>query len=415
MTGPHDDHSFISAIRADPDSDVPRLLYADYLDGSDDPHDHARAELIRIQCALARDNGVDPRTKDLINREQTLLQQHIAAWCGSLDQWVSGVEFRRGMIEAACMEAKTFVQKGAILLERWPIRRILLSHVNDCLVDLAESPHLELIDTLDLCGNDLGNGGLNGLIRSPYLENLESLNLSFNRLDHQAVAVLARCGRLNNLQSLSLSDHGGIGNEAIRALAESPFRLKHLDLSGTGVTAEGIAILARHPSFHELRKLGLAGTPIQDAGLEALADTPLLSRWLSHNPQIDLRSTGISRWGARVLARCPAIRGVTDLNLSFNGLGDPGIRELTASPYLVNLRALDLVQIQVSDIGARALANSPLMQTLKRIDLRNNQLTDQGINVLWEHRTDFQMELETSGNFGSATLRTRKHSLGPRL
>lgn len=42
---------FIQAIVADPGNDVPRLIYADWLD---DRHECSRAELIRVQCTLAR-------------------------------------------------------------------------------------------------------------------------------------------------------------------------------------------------------------------------------------------------------------------------------------------------------------------------------------------------------------------------
>lgn len=42
---------FLRAILSEPDRDLPRLIYADYLD---DRHEHARAEFIRVQVELAR-------------------------------------------------------------------------------------------------------------------------------------------------------------------------------------------------------------------------------------------------------------------------------------------------------------------------------------------------------------------------
>src|SRR5262245_36042235 len=43
--------AFFEAIAAEPDSDAPRLVYADWLD---DRGEADRAELIRVQCELAR-------------------------------------------------------------------------------------------------------------------------------------------------------------------------------------------------------------------------------------------------------------------------------------------------------------------------------------------------------------------------
>lgn len=46
-----EDQSLIAAILNDPDDDLPRLVYADWLDEHSEPE---RAELIRVQCELAR-------------------------------------------------------------------------------------------------------------------------------------------------------------------------------------------------------------------------------------------------------------------------------------------------------------------------------------------------------------------------
>jgi uncharacterized protein (TIGR02996 family) len=44
---------FLSGIRAEPDDDAPRLVFADWLE---DQGDAERAEFIRVQCELARPN-----------------------------------------------------------------------------------------------------------------------------------------------------------------------------------------------------------------------------------------------------------------------------------------------------------------------------------------------------------------------
>lgn len=50
-----DGDAILAAIRASPDDDTPRLLYADWLDDLMTPEATARAAFIRVECRLARD------------------------------------------------------------------------------------------------------------------------------------------------------------------------------------------------------------------------------------------------------------------------------------------------------------------------------------------------------------------------
>ena len=78
---------FLRAIIADPADDLPRLVYADWLDENNDP---ARAEFIRVQCELAGLPEDDPRRPGLEDREHVLLEEHEAAWLGEAGRWLSG-------------------------------------------------------------------------------------------------------------------------------------------------------------------------------------------------------------------------------------------------------------------------------------------------------------------------------------
>ena len=44
--------AFLADIRAHPDDDAPRLIYADWLEETGGPTEAVRAEFIRLQCAL---------------------------------------------------------------------------------------------------------------------------------------------------------------------------------------------------------------------------------------------------------------------------------------------------------------------------------------------------------------------------
>src|SRR5262245_42543222 len=65
---------FINAICETPDEDTHRLVYADWLDERGRPGDTPLAELIRVQCALARLPD-DPRAEHLLAREKELIAE----------------------------------------------------------------------------------------------------------------------------------------------------------------------------------------------------------------------------------------------------------------------------------------------------------------------------------------------------
>ena len=69
----HLDDPFLNAIWADPGSDLPRLVYADFLDDHGQP---ARAEFIRVQCALTCDGLPAAEVAALQTREAELLTGH---------------------------------------------------------------------------------------------------------------------------------------------------------------------------------------------------------------------------------------------------------------------------------------------------------------------------------------------------
>ena len=56
-----DRDALLAAIRANPDEDTPRLMFADWLDEHGDDASRTRAEFIRLQCEIARlaDDGSD--------------------------------------------------------------------------------------------------------------------------------------------------------------------------------------------------------------------------------------------------------------------------------------------------------------------------------------------------------------------
>src|SRR5579871_3539435 len=92
-----DEQPFLDAILARSADDAPRLVYADYLDDTGDP---ARADLVRVQLALARLPDDHPRRPELADRQADLLRENLDRWTAPFAGLAAGVEFRRGLLDS---------------------------------------------------------------------------------------------------------------------------------------------------------------------------------------------------------------------------------------------------------------------------------------------------------------------------
>lgn len=398
-----DEQPFLDAAFDRYADDRPRLVYADFLDDSGEPE---RAELIRVQLALARLGEDDPRRPELSDRQSELLARNRAAWTAHLAGLVVSVDFRRGIPDSASVETATFLARGAELFHRLRVRRLRLLDPAPVMAKLAASPLLANVRELDLCSADLGTAGLAALVRSPHLKRLDALDLGFNGLDDTGVEVLARSVNLPDLTALALNDNDRITGDGLRALADSPFfaGLTALDVSGNDIGETGVRAVVASRSMARLRTFRANGNPIGDAGTAALANSPLLARMLKADSTLELRANAIGPTGAAALAACPALDSCTALDLSGNYLGDAGVTALLRSPHLGQLKALKLARNQLTDGGvtvARDLFHA-LFDRVRVLDLSGNRLTRVGMSVLAALRGDRPVRVEVSGNVQSA-------------
>src|SRR5437763_12650008 len=117
-----DDDAFLRAIIERPDDDLPRLIYADYLDERGDP----RGEFIRVEGELARMSKDDPRRPELYRRDCELIRLFKDRWAGILPKLTprAGVmywDFRRGLIEVLTIDAAVLVGAAVADTARMPI------------------------------------------------------------------------------------------------------------------------------------------------------------------------------------------------------------------------------------------------------------------------------------------------------
>src|SRR5687768_2731314 len=74
-----DRDALLAAIRANPEEDPPRLVFADWLDENGDP---GRAEFVRLQCELSRltDDGSDSQAVYEFLRDRDWVTRPAADW-----------------------------------------------------------------------------------------------------------------------------------------------------------------------------------------------------------------------------------------------------------------------------------------------------------------------------------------------
>ncbi len=199
------DAGFLEAICENPDDDVPRFVYADWLEEREDP----RGEFIRIQYALANMPDDDERRWSLLARERQLLGQYGKGWAGPLRRQVRHYTFRRGFVEAITLPAADFLSKGDDLLRLAPVRQVLLLDALDRLADLADSPLLNRLTGLDLRYTEWPErerGRAVAAARRGW-RGCGSLGLRGTGLvSASGVQALAACPHLTNLTTLDLAD-----------------------------------------------------------------------------------------------------------------------------------------------------------------------------------------------------------------
>jgi uncharacterized protein (TIGR02996 family) len=404
MPTPDEETAFLEPILARYAADGPRLIFADFLDDSSNSADAARGDLIRLQCALAKLSADDARRPELVAREAELVQQFHAVWGAHLSGLAADWEFRRGLLDAVSIDAQTFLASGDELFRRAPIRRVRILDATRFAARLANCPFLDLVRELDLCGNDLGNGGVNLFLRSPYLTAVESLDLSFNGICDGGVDILAKCHALPRLRELALNDNGQISGDGVRMLAGSPHLagLRVLDVSGNDVGDSGVRAAVESTRLTKLHTFRLFANHIGDAGVAALVGSHLFGRMLARDSSLDLRQNVIGVAG--VSALIAASDQLTALNLAGNYLHDEGLAEFAQGSDWTRLRKLSVRQNGIRDRGAVALAKSPVMSRLRSLDVSANQLTKKGIDALWNGRADWRTEIDVSDNLDTPGL-----------
>jgi uncharacterized protein (TIGR02996 family) len=420
----HDD-AFLADICEHPDEDAPRLVYADWLD---EHGQSERAELIRVQCSLARLRYDDDRVSDLQAREYRLLSRYLPAW----REGYRYAKFRRGFIEQLdfCGPG-SFVKDVPDLFRSHPVRDVEIgsqeapgwgrlvagcphlsrvetlrlterrSHVTDFSDFLAilSSPHLTNLRALDASGgHEYGDDGLLELLGSPgrttrgrsdngllpSLRRLRRLSLNEMRLTDRGVRALAESPLAGTLTHIDLSRNEGITADGIRAMIDSPLwsRLEELNLGHISFRrGEAIRLLVGALARSRISKLGLSGALVYNARQldlpEALAAAPSWGKVEA----LDLSWNGFTKRRLRILTECPHLAGLKWLSLQHQPQTLKDMQRLAACPHLAGLTGLRVggsYTTDPGDAGMATLAASPHLRRLVYLSVNDPNVGDAG-------------------------------------
>jgi uncharacterized protein (TIGR02996 family) len=237
--------AFLRAIADHPDDDLPRLIYADWLDEHGDP---ARAEFIRVQCELAGPPVAESRRSDLLARERELLKAHGQEWAA---EWhgLRGVAwdgFERGFVGTFHVtDVAEFVTSSEHALRAVPIGRLSVRSARTSDVrTLVTSPVMAYLPALSIDGSGFGNAGAEVLAAAPAARGLRRLALTRDQIGDRGAQALAESPHLADLRSLDLTGNR-IGDTGAESLAASSHLagLALLDLRSNPIGREGLALL----------------------------------------------------------------------------------------------------------------------------------------------------------------------------
>ncbi len=419
----HERDGLLDAIRANPDDDTPRLVYADWLDeNAAGEAERARAEFIRVQCELARlddddiGRGAGTLRKALGERILGLEKKYKRAWAADLTGKgpLRGREcffhFRRGFPDKAFGPAERLIAEGAELFRRAPITYLHVQGVTpENLGALLECPWLANVRSLSLNGPYTGDvqPGWDLLADCPHLSKLRYLWINHGRLTRAGGARLAAANPFPALRDFMASDvdlgAGGVaglfGGRAFGRLAEAYF-------NKCGIDDDAVEVLARSPALAGLTKLSLPCHPLSAAAVRAItaggywpglrklvlykcglaeaAAEALAGAGPTGLRELDLSMNALGCVALAALARGRILQSLEVLNLSLNPVWDAGVEALVRSEYLGGLRRLHLSGSGIGPDGAKALAGCPSLSGLSWLTLHGCPILAEGAAALAE-------------------------------
>ena len=360
-----------ATIAAHPEADLPRLVYADWLeDGGDD----TQAAFLRTQVQLAHEPAWSPlavrcrhHTPEVLTGEPW--RHTLPAVSPRIAAWHPETPFRRGAPD-------------------WLVVRDLASFLDDAgrLFDLAP------ITTLSLPTSSLDYW--QEFARRPWLRQVRALHFYGVSTPIEPLRVLANAVNASGVEELTLERTSGPAFPVVLSdLFQSDLgkRLKRLDLRAGGDNGgEWIAELAALTDRHHLEALSLRTMAVGERGIRRLAELPIVGKLLS----FDMRNEELTANTMRRLLRSSHPRQFEEFRLNRIVSNFLGWESALLSPALERVRKLDVDTIRLDQLVG--WSRSRHLEAIVSLKLRHCWLLQEAVEQIvsmraWPNLTELDL------------------------
>jgi uncharacterized protein (TIGR02996 family) len=262
------------------------------------------------------------------------------------------------------------------------LRQLSIQHGLDTpglLETLATREHLDGLEELELL--DVSDRILGVSMGAGWFQNLRKLRLASQDDFHQITPAVDRLVEIasDRLEELDLANLGDASEPTFNRLAGLFPRLTQLKLAGSGLTGRSIGDLMTSQNFPELRQLNVSNKRLVDFVGKTLEKT-------FHYPRLhslDVSHCQLSPSAIASLVRWPGLAHLRKLVLAGNPLNHQAIAAL-GSADAPNLRTLSLLGCQLHGSHIRELVTSRFVRSLWLLELRANLIDDAFVRALIE-------------------------------
>jgi uncharacterized protein (TIGR02996 family) len=387
-----DREALYAAICAHPDEDTPRLAFADFLDEQGGKQNTFRAEFIRTEVALAREErwskpwrALAEKSRKLNYRVFELARKNKLPWVAHLKGRALAWELDHGFIGHVTVYSKRFVAEAKKFFDDDPIRSVKFAKLTAkqgsvSPAELFACPHLARLAKLNLDGSGLTDRNLDRLAASPHLAALRSLSLGWeNPFSKAAVPNLLK--KLPALSELHVWWNERFEDAHALELAKCPqfARVSVLDLNNAALRGVGVVAVVSSEYATGLTELSVAPQLDYDAP--------------DGYPRATRPTRAEGRLIAEAIAASKSLGKLRRLDLNGRAIGNDGLKTLAGSKALPALRELRLPGNAIGLDGAKALAESPLGRQLLFLDLEHNKALEEHEKALPKMFPNAHMEL----------------------
>lgn len=407
----------LSAIAASPADDLPRMVFADWLD---ERGETAYAQFVRDQIRLAQVPAWDP----LAVRARHQLKDSLGIgkpFFGTLPElpiflkWHPEKAFRRGFGTGVIVhQLSGLLEAGQQLFDVAPVEELWLSAATlDQWRQFAKSPWLQNVRKLHLHFSQGLHEPIRCLTESKYAGNIDEI--WFDTLATPAagtvIEALAESPLAKQLQGLHMRlVHTPSLPEVIEALAVGKFMMmERFSMVQAGIGRQEVDDFSSMPFFDQLKTLDFSFNsignnlyPIYNSNLleclflnsidmnyGELNYEEVFSQSLQVNNSIRILSLSDVSWSTGVYQHpyyfSPSNRCI---NVSQSGLGPSGMDNLIFSATWPLLREINLSRNYFSNITINKLCHMTIPSELTTIVFSDNQLSDKSTIQLESHFAD---------------------------